>query len=49
MDKNNKIMLFCKLKALDNDLLNICVGQKFCEKKGKYVPHNQEKNCKYYE
>ena len=49
LDKTNKVMICCKLKSLDNNLLNICVGQKFCEKKDKYIPHNQSVNCKFFE
>ncbi len=48
-EKTNTVMIFCKLKNNDNEMLNICVSQKYCGKKNKYVSHNQEKNCKFYE
>lgn len=42
-------MLFCKLKNEDKELLNICIAQRYCNQKQKYIANNQERNCKYYE
>ncbi len=47
--RTGKVMVFCTLKGADPTLDNICISQKFCGKLDKYVPLNQEQDCKHYE
>lgn len=45
-----KIMLFCKLKIDGkSEMDRLCICQRFCSDKGKYIPHNQKNGCKSYE
>lgn len=47
---SKKVMIFCHLKdAESNELLKLCIGQRYCNIKNEYIPHNQKENCKYYE
>lgn len=48
-ERTKKIMIFCKLKGTDASLSQLCISQRFCSNKDKYIPNNQEKNCKDYE
>ncbi|MEZ3425597.1 MAG: hypothetical protein K1W39_18165 [Lachnospiraceae bacterium] len=49
--RSNKIMLFCKLKEHEktsNEMLKLCICQRFCNDKDKYIPYNQKEGCRYY-
>lgn len=49
--RSNKIMLFCKLKEHEktsNEMLNLCICQRFCSDEDKYIPYKQKEGCKYY-
>lgn len=50
--RTGKIMVFCRLrddcKEYTSEMMKLCVAQKFCSDKDKYVPHGQEQMCKYY-
>ena len=48
-ERTNKIMIFCKLRGCNTDLSNLCMCQRFCNDKDRYVETDQKKNCKYYE
>ena len=48
-DRTGKIMIFCKLMGNDANLSQLCVSQKFCTDKDRYVEIDQERDCKYYE
>lgn len=49
-DRTNKNMLFCKLLGVDGSLSQLCISQRFCQKKDKYIEsENPQKTCKYYE
>lgn len=48
-EKTGKIMIFCKLKGKDNSLSQICISQKFCQDKDRYIEINQKRDCKYFE
>jgi hypothetical protein len=48
-EKTGKIMIFCNLKGRDASLSQICVSQKFCPDKDRYVEINPKKDCKYFE
>ena len=51
--RSEKIMLFCKL--LENDITNtsemmkLCICQRFCSDKDKYIPYKQKEGCKNFE
>ena len=53
VDRTGKEMLFCKLRINENashdSMFNLCICQRYCSDKEKYIPHNQRENCKYYE
>lgn len=48
-ERTKKIMIFCKLKGEDATLSQLCVSQKFCPDKDRYVEINQKRDCKYFE
>ena len=48
-DRTDKTMVFCGLKGKDGALEQLCISQKFCQKKDRYIATDQKKNCKYYE
>lgn len=47
--RTNKTMIFCKRMGDTATLDNLCISQRFCPDKDKYVETNQEINCKYFE
>lgn len=47
-DKTGKIMIFCKRKGDDASLSQLCISQRFCQDKGRYIEINQKRDCKYY-
>ncbi|NDO67363.1 hypothetical protein FMM80_00885 [Schaedlerella arabinosiphila] len=47
-EHTKKIMVFCKSKRLDSSLEQLCICQRFCSKKDKYIEFNSKINCKYY-
>ena len=47
--RTGKIMIFCKLIGTDASMSQLCVSQKFCQDKDRYVEINQKRDCKYYE
>lgn len=52
LERSGKIMLFCKLKDDEpnlSEMLKLCICQRFCSDKDKYIPHKQRERCKYYE
>lgn len=52
VERSGKKMLFCKLldedKNLKNEMIKLCICQRFCKDKNKYIPNNQKQNCKNY-
>ncbi len=44
-----KTMIFCKLMGTDAALNQLCISQKFCSDKDRYVEIDQKRDCKYYE
>lgn len=48
-ERTNKIMIFCKLKGGDAQLNQLCVSQRFCQNKDRYIEVNQKRDCKYFE
>lgn len=48
-ERTKKVMIFCRLKG-NNGLLNeLCISQRFCPDKDKYIEINQKRDCKLYE
>lgn len=47
-ERTGKIMIFCKLKGHDAQLNQLCISQRFCQNKDRYIEVDQEKNCKYF-
>lgn len=48
-ERTGKIMIFCKLFGEDGSLSQLCISQKFCQDKDRYVEINQKRDCKYFE
>ena len=46
--RTGKTMIFCKLSESEDEISQLCVGQRYCSKKDKYIEHNQKENCKRY-
>lgn len=47
-DKTNKVMLFCRLRGKDAALSQLCISQRFCTEKDRYIEINQKNDCKYF-
>lgn len=47
-DRTNKLMIFCKLKGNDGTLDQLCISQRFCIDKNRYIENNPKGNCKNY-
>lgn len=49
-ERTKKVMIFCNLmKENDSSLSHLCISQKFCKDKDRYVEIDQKRDCKYYE
>lgn len=48
-ERTEKIMIFCKLMGSDASLNQLCISQKFCSDKDRYIEVDQKRDCKYYE
>lgn len=48
-ERTNIIMIFCKLLGNDGFLEQLCISQRFCPDKNRYIENEQKKNCKKYE
>ena len=44
-----KVMIFCKLRGTDGTLSQLCISQRYCPEKDKYIENNQKNDCKKYE
>lgn len=50
LSKNTgKIMIFCKLLGTDASLAQLCISQRFCIDKDRYVSIEPKMACKNYE
>jgi len=51
-ERTGKIMIFCNLKnngeKVRNEMMKLCICQRFCPDKDKYIPHQQKEQCKFY-
>lgn len=52
-ERTGKIMIFCKLLGNKGEkppsLSELCVSQRFCKDKNRYVEIDQKRDCNYYE
>ena len=49
-NKTKTDMIFCLNKKLEPEFNKMCLCQKYCPDKGRYIAHNQDKrHCKYFE
>lgn len=51
-ERSKKVMLFCRLldaKQSKNEMMKLCIRQRFCSDKDKYIPYQQQEGCKDYE
>lgn len=48
-ERTGKIMIFCKLMGDEGLMSNLCISQKFCQDKDRYIEIDQKHDCKYYE
>lgn len=47
-ERTGKKMIFCKLLGIDGSLNQLCISQRFCAKKDRYIESNPRKYCKNY-
>lgn len=50
--RSEKTMLICKLKEFKHsvdEIACLCICQRYCNDKDKYIPFHQKNRCKYYE
>lgn len=47
-DNTKKVMIFCKLMGTDGTLNQLCISQRYCPNKDRYVEIDQKKDCKKY-
>lgn len=47
--RTEKTMIFCKRMGTDGTLNQLCISQKFCKEKNRYVENDQKRDCKYFE
>lgn len=52
-ERTGKIMLFCNIleseEKVKTELEKLCMCQRFCLDKDKYIPYQQKERCKNYE
>ncbi len=50
--RSGKKMLICKLieesQEENTDMAKLCICQRFCSDKNKYIPNHQKERCKNY-
>lgn len=46
--RTSKIMIFCKLLGTTGELSQLCISQRFCSDKDRYIEINQKKDCKKF-
>lgn len=49
VERTERIMLFCDKKQTDDLLANLCICQRYCSEKDRYIPYRQKEQCKEYE
>ena len=48
-EHTKKVMIFCRLKGNNGSLHELCISQRFCPDKDRYIEINQKRDCKLYE
>lgn len=48
-ERTGKMMIFCKLMGNEASLTQLCISQKYCMDKERYVEVDQKRDCKYFE
>ena len=49
-ERTGKDMIFCMCEKNQLNSQNLCLCQRFCPDKSRYIPHNQDMmHCKFYE
>lgn len=48
-ERTGKVMIFCKKLGNNGSLSELCISQRFCKDKDRYIVLNQKRDCKYYE
>ena len=46
--RTKKTMIFCKLKGMDGLISQLCVAQRYCNTKDRYIVTDQKNSCKEY-
>ncbi len=50
IERSGKTMLLCEIKSKEESgLARLCICQRFCPDRDKYIPHQQREQCKYFE
>lgn len=51
IERSGKKMILCSLCDMDktDDINKLCICQRFCSDKDKYIPYHQKEGCKKYE
>lgn len=47
-DQTKKRMIFCRLLGIGGSLAQLCISQRYCPEKDRYIEINQKKDCKNY-
>ena len=48
-NRTKKVMIFCNRMGKDGTLKQLCISQRFCPDKDRYIEIDQKRDCKYYE
>ncbi len=48
-ERTKKVMVFCELIGRGGSLDQLCISQRFCPDKDRYIETDQKKNCRYYQ
>lgn len=47
--RTGKVMIFCKLRGMNGNLSDLCISQRFCKDKDRYIEVDQKRDCKFFE
>lgn len=47
-ERTGKTMIFCKLKGTEGLISQLCIAQRYCKDKDRYIETDQKMNCKDY-
>lgn len=46
--KTKKTMIFCSRIGKEGTLEQLCISQRYCQNKDRYIEIDQKRDCKYY-